>query len=701
MMRLVAAFLALLVLSAPTQAQNRALKAGEVLPDGTISFGTNLPNLGKRLNGKTVITPDTLQILGPGSTGDVSAMSVLSGVTGAVNRTIAEKLFERLSVNDFYRPTDGNDYLPAINRAVAALPNSGGTIYFPRREGCYPISNIVVIGDGSAAGPSTKQNVRLVGDSGSGTGVQTGFNPKGTCIRYGGAAKIAGILRFNGPIAMSLEGLNLEGGYLSYSASPTVTMTSGFNGLTNVSSLSNIVVGSRVTGAGIPDGVVVTSITGSTVVISSNATTSRTGPVTFTHNEATVDTALRLNHVFRSTVRNVGLSNSRLGMRQDSYGAPNGFSTGANDSTFENIWCENNLIAGGPAGSGCFDIGGDDATGILDVARVTYSNLTAIVAGDPGATGLILRYADNLTFRGGMLYSQREPGLGYALAIIPPSSNGGREPAFPAEISFQGMAMVGRFYRDPRWKPESNGNFGITMWPMHSGDMLDPSNPGRGTLPSFNGFTGVDDRGIFFGLSQFRSWLDDASNTSVAYDAPATLSRKTTLTQVTGTTAETVYATHKLPGNAMRARNSKDYPIGTFPLADAAQYAYDRVLVLKQSGNWFNNNVATNIRVQIKLGATVIFDSSLIGTSASAGYGAWRLEGELTQVGPTSQVFSGRFVMAQPGSSQTTALPLQNDVVGQLASSVDMRTDQTLTAVITPSAAGFVWNATRSIVTVH
>ena len=64
------------------------------------------------------------------------------------------------------------------------------------------------------------------------------------------------------------------------------------------------------------------------------------------------------------------------------------------------------------------------------------------------------------------------------------------------------------------------------MWPIYSGDMLDPHNQGRGTLPFFIGFTGVNDSGIFFRLSQFRSWLDDCSDSSVSYDTTSTFSRK-------------------------------------------------------------------------------------------------------------------------------------------------------------------------------
>lgn len=247
MMRLVAAFLALLVLSAPTQAQNRALKAGEVLPDGTISFGTNLPNLGKRLNGKTVITPDTLQILGPGSTGDVSAMSVLPGVTGAVNRTIAEKLFERLSVNDFYRATDGADYLPAFNRALAAMPASGGTLKLPRRDGCYPVSGPVAIGNGSAAAPSTKQNISIEGEGIGGTGNQLGYNTdKGTCIQYTGTAPIGAVVSFRGPMVMGLKNITIKSGFKEVSKSTTFGTTAGFNTIINIADMSNVVVGSNI-----------------------------------------------------------------------------------------------------------------------------------------------------------------------------------------------------------------------------------------------------------------------------------------------------------------------------------------------------------------------------------------------------------------------------------------------------------------------
>ena len=76
-----APLLALLALAAPALAQTRALPPGEIRANGDITFGNAL-KLGKRQGNKTVITPDTLQILGEGSTGDSSSFSVKAGGVG-------------------------------------------------------------------------------------------------------------------------------------------------------------------------------------------------------------------------------------------------------------------------------------------------------------------------------------------------------------------------------------------------------------------------------------------------------------------------------------------------------------------------------------------------------------------------------------------------------------------------------------------
>jgi hypothetical protein len=64
---------------------------------------------------------------------------------------------------------------------------------------------------------------------------------------------------------------------LSASFTPTGTTTSGSNSITAVSSVAGLTVGMTVSGAGIPAGSVITSISGTTLTISANATASASG----------------------------------------------------------------------------------------------------------------------------------------------------------------------------------------------------------------------------------------------------------------------------------------------------------------------------------------------------------------------------------------------------------------------------------------
>lgn len=90
MMRSPLILAALLGLSAPALAQPRPLPQGEISANGEITFGNAL-KLGKREGNRTVTTPDTLQILGSGSTGDASLLSVTPN-TGAAANTLGSYL---------------------------------------------------------------------------------------------------------------------------------------------------------------------------------------------------------------------------------------------------------------------------------------------------------------------------------------------------------------------------------------------------------------------------------------------------------------------------------------------------------------------------------------------------------------------------------------------------------------------------------
>lgn len=153
MKRFSPAVVALLALfdAAPALAQTRALPPGEIRPNGDITFGNAL-KLGKREGNKTVITPDTLQILGPGSTGDVSGMRV--PVPGRrASRTLSDIMSRTVDVADYRDPADGGDWGPALNRAIADITAVGGTMEV-RERGTILIATQVQV-------PNTGKNLKL------------------------------------------------------------------------------------------------------------------------------------------------------------------------------------------------------------------------------------------------------------------------------------------------------------------------------------------------------------------------------------------------------------------------------------------------------------------------------------------------------------------------------------------------------------
>lgn len=105
------------------------------------------------------------------------------------------------------------DTTAALNKALASLPATGGTIVFPAAgTGCYAFASAIAIGDGSASAKSTKQNVVIKSAlpvSGSVPSIVA--TPTSTVtFKYTGAAQINAFVTVNGPMVWAMDGIQLD-----------------------------------------------------------------------------------------------------------------------------------------------------------------------------------------------------------------------------------------------------------------------------------------------------------------------------------------------------------------------------------------------------------------------------------------------------------------------------------------------------------
>ncbi|WP_261925841.1 hypothetical protein [Methylorubrum sp. GM97] len=174
MKRFLASFSVLLAFAAPTFAQTRALPPGEIRANGDITFGNAL-KLGKREGNKTVITPDTLQILGPGSTGPADNFSV----GGAMLRDVTPSILSRLTPAQIADVRSGAGSLDVSDAIIAALNSctAGGpppTVQFP--AGRYRVTKELV---------AQTCTVNIVLDAGADIFLGAGFTPNATTYNFG------------------------------------------------------------------------------------------------------------------------------------------------------------------------------------------------------------------------------------------------------------------------------------------------------------------------------------------------------------------------------------------------------------------------------------------------------------------------------------------------------------------------------------
>lgn len=103
-----------------------------------------------------------------------------------------------INVKDKGAKGDGvTDDTLAIQAAINSLPAEGGTIFFP--IGDYVITDTLTIGNGTKDTVSTKNCIKLIGESNAATNLSTWVGENGTGIRYKGTVGKP-MLRILGPI---------------------------------------------------------------------------------------------------------------------------------------------------------------------------------------------------------------------------------------------------------------------------------------------------------------------------------------------------------------------------------------------------------------------------------------------------------------------------------------------------------------------
>src|SRR5258708_10301643 len=184
---------------------------------------------------------------------------------------------------------------------------------------------------------------------------------------------------------------------------------------------------------------------------------------------STAGTGLVLNHVYRSRFVGLVFTNfTQIGIRQTAFTNPTGVFIGSDSNTFDNIYVNNQGIAGTTA----IDIGVAATSGLsLDVGRDIWNHFEATVASDSGSTGIILRGCDGITFENAFVTCPA-PGAtaAFGIKVIPPTGNTG----LPANIVFNNAAIVGRIFTptDLSWRPDLNFDEGLFFNPLQVGDQF-------------------------------------------------------------------------------------------------------------------------------------------------------------------------------------------------------------------------------------
>lgn len=356
------------------------------------------------------------------------------------------------------------------------------------------------------------------------------------------------------------------------------------------------------------------------------------------------NTGLYTVHAFQSLVQNVNIINwLNTGIRETAFPTlPSGVYVGASNNRWKNIFVSSKGT--GVYGTG-WDIGISSCTlpNCYDVSTSSYDDLIIQITDIAGGGGILLRGADNLTFKNVFTYPLSGGHVGTnarGVYVLPPTGNA----ALPSEITFISSPLVGGVYGASTWACDANGGRGITFSQINDGDMTNPSSGSKPIPTTWNNSTCIH------GASSTGSSLDDYQARTlrggVQYYGVATLIRDMVARTAANSASLVALSSGTLPAYVMRAYNN--------PTGIANTYTNDRKLRIHAAGIFYNNTGGgQTANYQMLIGGTSICSTSGMSIPTGAAYGAWSFDAtfSIKNGGTTTATLDGSGALSYSGGS--------------------------------------------------
>lgn len=559
-------------------------------------------------------------------------------------------------VRDFGVKCDGTtDNLVTLQAAFNWLPNTGGTLRFPGN--CIiGVSSGVTIGNGNSTTQSTiNQNFVLIGGAGAGTYDDFGVGSAitGSTIKYIGAGAYHGnLLTVLGPIVGSIRNLQLDGG--AYKVDYGLY---AYN-LTHSDEQNISVAHFNVKGIKLDAYPTITS-----VFIGGNDNDWRN--VNVYMQGATIVSTTGNTHT-NTTLDGLGTTTGAVaGQLVTGAGIPIGTEVLSVDSSTKVTLTQAATASAsvsvkfGPVG---LDIGfasTSDPAKTLDVARTHFHTGQILMPVNNGASDIVIRGADLLTFDGVFTYGGANGAVG--VTIAPPVN----ALFLPNSIEFINSPITAGFSISSTWACQTGGgNEGLVFFGMPTGDMIVAGHePPSG--PCVHGFT---NNGTWFDQIQPLSRFGGTTIVS----SPSTLSRQAP-TSVLNSATRTGVWNYTLPANAL----SSIAP-------DNGAVTWDRRVDLHCYGAFLNNTGGDQtIGLAVELNGTIEADTGNITVPASAAFGPFDFTIGLHAHGASNlQRLEGMAKIGTAGGSSSTMAAVAANLLNEV-SGLTIDATQTITFLMT------------------